>query len=293
MTEQNQLPAKVPKREVVKWNALKHGILSREAVLPSEIPEEFESLLHASSDHFKPMGSLEALPLEKIAVTLWRLRRAYRYETGVIRWEELNVWDFKYAEEAEKIATEIKTNMEMLKEWRKAKRDLSKMFAEGRPLKDIYDWIENWKWVRKKLCPEDEVDEDDEEETESFSPKDFSEHLQKQGVSDADIWRVHLEVCDERIKWYGKEVTKLKEAKAKTLLKPQAKRMKDSLPPKKELEKLTRYEGSLERQFYKAMNQLERVQRMRAGNKIPAPIAMKMKLCRQYKVFRTMVSLLR
>ena len=87
----------------------------------------------------------------------------------------------------------------------------------------------------------------------------------------------------------------MKEAKAKTLLKPQAKRMKDSLPPKKELEKLTRHEGSLERQFYKAMNQLERVQRMRAGNKIPAPIAvdLKMRLCRQYKVFRTMVSLLR
>jgi len=276
MTEQNQLPAKVPKGEVVKWNALKHGLLSKETVLPSEMPEEFEILLYALSEHFKPVGSLEALLVEKIAVTLWRFKRAYRYEAGVIRWEELNISDFKYAEEAEKIGAEIKENAEKLKVWKKDKRDLSRMFAEGKPLSEIYNWTENWKWVRKKLSPEDEFDEDDEEEMDP--PLDFSGNLRRQGLSDADIWRLHIEVCDERIKWHGKEIKRLKEAKTKTLLKPQAKRMKESLPPEKELEKLTRYEGSLERQLYKAMNQLERVQRMRAVDKIPAPIALNLEV---------------
>jgi len=166
----------------------------------------------------------------------------------------------------------------MLKAWKKDKRDLSKMLDEGRPLTDIYDWKENWKWLWKKLFPEDEPDEDDEDETGRLASKNLCEHLQKQGFSNADIWRLHIEVCDERIRWHGKEVRKLKEAKAKTLLKPQVKRMKDSLPPEAELEKLTRYEGGLERQFYKALNQLERVQRMRSGDKIPAPIAMDLEI---------------
>ncbi len=274
MTEQNQLPVKVPKGEVVKWNALKHGLLATETILPSEIPEEFENLLHALSGHFQPVGSLEALLVEKIAVTLWRLKRAYRYETGVIRWEQLSVSDYEYADEVVKISSEIKKNMEMLKYWKKDKRDLSKMFDEGRLLKDIYEWKENWKWVRKKLFTEDEFDEDDEDGTESICSQEFCEHLQKQGLSEADIWRYHLEVCDERIGWHKKEVKRLREAKAQNLLKPRVKRLKGSLPPKKELEKLTRYEGSLERQFYKALNQLERVQRMRAGDEIPAPIAL-------------------
>ena len=45
-----------------------------------------------------------------------------------------------------------------------------------------------------------------------------------------------------------------------------------SIPSKDELERLLRYEGTIERQLYKALNQLERLQRMRAGDEIPAPI---------------------
>ena len=40
----------------------------------------------------------------------------------------------------------------------------------------------------------------------------------------------------------------------------------------KRLDRLLRYEGAIERQFYKAMNQLERLQRMRSGESVPAPI---------------------
>jgi len=33
-----------------------------------------------------------------------------------------------------------------------------------------------------------------------------------------------------------------------------------------------RYEGAIERQFYKALNQLERMQRLRAGDNVPPPV---------------------
>ena len=50
--------------------------------------------------------------------------------------------------------------------------------------------------------------------------------------------------------------------------------MVKGLIPEKELLKLMRYEASIERQFYKALNQLERSQRMRIGETIPAPISL-------------------
>jgi hypothetical protein len=39
------------------------------------------------------------------------------------------------------------------------------------------------------------------------------------------------------------------------------------------LDKILRYETKLERQMYRAMAQLERVQRMRRGEAIPAPLS--------------------
>ena len=45
------------------------------------------------------------------------------------------------------------------------------------------------------------------------------------------------------------------------------------LPSEAVLDKILRYETKLERQMYRAMAQLERVQRMRRGEAIPAPLA--------------------
>ncbi len=46
-----------------------------------------------------------------------------------------------------------------------------------------------------------------------------------------------------------------------------------SLPGEESMNKLLRYEGSLNRQFFQALNQLERVQRQRKGDLVPAPIS--------------------
>jgi CRISPR/Cas system-associated endonuclease Cas1 len=46
------------------------------------------------------------------------------------------------------------------------------------------------------------------------------------------------------------------------------------LPSPDVLDKIMRYETKLERQMYRAMNQLERVQRMRRGEAVPPPLTM-------------------
>lgn len=45
------------------------------------------------------------------------------------------------------------------------------------------------------------------------------------------------------------------------------------LPSAEGLEKILRYETKLERQIFRAVAQLERVQRMRRGEAIPAPLS--------------------
>jgi hypothetical protein len=46
------------------------------------------------------------------------------------------------------------------------------------------------------------------------------------------------------------------------------------LPSAEVLEKILRYETALERQLFRATNQLERLQRRRQGENIPAPLTM-------------------
>ena len=41
-----------------------------------------------------------------------------------------------------------------------------------------------------------------------------------------------------------------------------------------DLDKIIRYEAALDRQLYKAINQLERLQRRRKGEDLPAPIVL-------------------
>ena len=72
----------------VKFNALKHGLLAKSVILPirsrSEKRSHFDALLAQLIDELKPVGILEDMLVEKIAVSYWRLRRALRAEAGEI-----------------------------------------------------------------------------------------------------------------------------------------------------------------------------------------------------------------
>jgi hypothetical protein len=46
------------------------------------------------------------------------------------------------------------------------------------------------------------------------------------------------------------------------------------LPSAEVMDNIVRYESALHRQLYRAINQLERLQRRRLGDNVPAPIVM-------------------
>ena len=79
----------------VRWNALKHGLLARSVVVTSsdcfEYRSQFRTLLSRLHQELRPVGILEEMLVEKIAVAYWRLRRAVRAEAGEIkeRWHKV------------------------------------------------------------------------------------------------------------------------------------------------------------------------------------------------------------
>jgi hypothetical protein len=61
--------------EATRFNAMKHGILSRLVVLAHEDHAEFDDLLAALIEEHRPAGMTERHLIEELATIIWRKRR--------------------------------------------------------------------------------------------------------------------------------------------------------------------------------------------------------------------------
>ena len=69
-------------KERASRNALKHGLLAREAVIRGEDPEEFELYREGMLEDLAPAGPMESMLAERIVGLSWRLRRAERLQNA-------------------------------------------------------------------------------------------------------------------------------------------------------------------------------------------------------------------
>ena len=70
---------------VSRFNALRHGVLSRYTVLPWEDVGEYDTLLFALVEEHKPQGPTEEHLVEELAGILWRKRRLRLAEAATVR----------------------------------------------------------------------------------------------------------------------------------------------------------------------------------------------------------------
>ena len=82
--EESTPVATVGNYEPVRFNAMKHGILSRLAVLAHEDHAEFDDLLAALIDEHRPAGMTERHLVEELATIIWRKRRVLMAEGAKI-----------------------------------------------------------------------------------------------------------------------------------------------------------------------------------------------------------------
>ena len=79
------LPAETVGTEITRFNALRHGVLSRYTVLPWEDANEYRTLVTALVEEHAPHGPTEEHLVEELAGVLWRKRRLRLAEAAAHR----------------------------------------------------------------------------------------------------------------------------------------------------------------------------------------------------------------
>jgi len=74
-------------KTVSKYNALKHGILSKEILLEGENEEALTQLGKRLRASIKPVGEVEMLLADRLVSNFWRLRRLLEAEKVIMEWE--------------------------------------------------------------------------------------------------------------------------------------------------------------------------------------------------------------
>jgi hypothetical protein len=86
-------PKTVKGKSVSKLNAVKHGLLAEEVLVLGEDEEKYELLQDQLEAELSPEGVVEEDLVERIGVLMWRLRRVYKFEAGIIN---RNIDDNRY-----------------------------------------------------------------------------------------------------------------------------------------------------------------------------------------------------
>jgi len=289
-SRKNALQSTGPKtlegKSVVKWNALKHGLLSKEVIIPAgdgrESKAEFGRFLAQLYIDLQPNGILEEVLVEKIAVCYWRLRRVLRCEIGEIR-KDLDSVRLK---EIFKRLDEVRFEKQFLglddSRHKLEKNSLGLDYLIG-VLEDVRGLVEEVGYVpeeaQKKLLKNFGTEENQLPfwcfvftNMATEGPQEAKENPEKYGdtpTPEQCKGMILKLIDDEKEKMEGLK----KMVKEKEELETEAKIFSLALPSKESMDKILRYETTLERQLYRAVNQLERLQRQRKGETIPPPIS--------------------
>ena len=78
-------------KRAVRLNALRHGLLSQEVLLPGEDADALRELGENLRAELQPVGELENLLVDRIIAAVWKLRRLGRVEAGIFVWEHYEV----------------------------------------------------------------------------------------------------------------------------------------------------------------------------------------------------------
>src|SRR6202041_3243640 len=71
-----------PKKRAKKKNALKHGVYSRDVMLPGESFRGYETLVADLNEEWVPEGPTERTLVERLVGLCWRKQRLDRYENA-------------------------------------------------------------------------------------------------------------------------------------------------------------------------------------------------------------------
>jgi len=262
-----------------RHNALKYGIFAKNILLKDESQSEFDSLLNGLLNDFRPEGTLEELLVEKLAALAWRHRRLFLAEGAEIR---KNMEFFESDQRNRERDEEVKIarlsdpfinsglirniqNSDVLKRCQdllfELRRHVEKhgfnLEFDKRILETIYG-DHRAQRLRKDLCDSYEI-------WQQASQTPEEERLREDYASPMERRRSFLKLIDEEIVLLRSDQ---QSRAAVQTARTQLEIVSRSVPDGPGLDRLLRYEASLERSFDRTLSQLERQQRMRLGQPV-------------------------
>jgi hypothetical protein len=300
----NALRSTGPK--TVSRNAIKHGLLAREVVITAgegeESLEEFHALVERLWEDYEPVGVInEESLLQTIAACWWRKAHVIRAENGEIR-KGLDTLSIDRA-----LRNSDKDNLDLALSamdlsWYRAENQSDQMVST----RDRYSamqvaqrslWEHPYGLVylnallevaKSEIASDGYMSETIRKKIFSafcFSDYFFAVACRSAGPPEAKLEDgpsekgTDKETEKERafivaiLDLHMKKISEFKEhALEREELVADAEARRFSLPPADATDKLLRYEAHLDRQLYRAMDPLERLQRRRKGEDVPPPL---------------------
>jgi hypothetical protein len=278
-------------KEMVRWNATRHGIRSPVPVVPGvEKREDWEAHRDGMLDSLQPEGHLELVLAERVALLSWRLHRVTRYET-----ESITLYQEKAQEDLAKQRGRpfsdvsgpaspevVRSNLKSARMDLKLLKRFARM-ADDEPLSGLDAANILWEVAEHTdAVAEGEAEAEDLLENlsvssleEGTSPEEFEgwtagllHRAAEQIASSADREgpEAVLEAAMRSAEWKVKKAKQSAEEVERDLERMSRERL---LPEEKTLEKVARYEAHLSRGFCKALHELEALQVRRAGGAAP------------------------
>ena len=251
-------------KAVASRNSLKFGVLAEAVVVRGlavkESAHEYEQLCREFYESLAPVGILEEMLTGQIAATAWRLRRARKAESGEIA---LSV------DEGLKIRSQSNPDL-IRKEWEMAGDPVQAMEESSLGNERLIYWLEK---VRAQVEKEGKLTKESVKIPGTGKPNSMSDRLEsiRLGLSKqykgggepqgGQNEKSHtLELIDDMI--FEKKILR-EDCEKREQAEEAARQSAAVLPEEKTLGKIMRYESALERQLFRAMNQLERLQERR------------------------------
>jgi hypothetical protein len=272
-------------KEIVRWNATRHGIRSPAPVVPGmERAEDWELHLTGTLKSLSPEGHLEMVLAERVALLSWRLHRVTRYETEAIALLQKAVEE-DLAREQRLFAGPYETTHPEDVHWEHE-------YAKGtlRVLKRLPGLPDDSKLSRQEAGAAIWALTDllgEENKPEEIEVPGALQPLALQYIFEYDIpWTASsVRTATTTVaKIAGKNAARLLEAAAerarlevirtKHAVEELEEDLKDRrrarlLPEERTLEKVARYEAHLSRELFKALHELEALQTRRLGGSAP------------------------
>lgn len=262
-------------KAVASRNARKHGILSNEVLVRGwnhqESSREYGKLHQRFREELQPAGPMEEMLVDQIVTCHWRLRRALKAESSEIALE--------VGRQDMNRQMGFKTAMRWL-QWRASDNPIALMHDSWSGICELENWL---KQVRESVEREGELTEAATRIPMNGQPNGLTTQLEKlrqrlqenpEGLEpEALCERNRREVMAHLNREIGQYQEMNFEAYERERWEEGARQDAALLPSPAALDKILRYETKLERQMFRAMAQLERIQRMRRGEAVPAPVA--------------------